>query len=59
MFQGFLFNTNYSYAGKYLAQFSIRRDGASIYGADVRYGTFGQLVLRGTYIKKAFFKETG
>lgn len=39
-YQGYLFNANYDYAGRYLAQFSLRRDGASIFGPDVRYGTF-------------------
>lgn len=39
-FQGVLFNTNYSFKDKYLAQFSIRRDGSSVFGADKRYGTF-------------------
>lgn len=39
-YQGFLFNANYNYAEKYLAQFSVRRDGSSVFGPDVRYGTF-------------------
>lgn len=30
----------YNYAGKYLANFSVRRDGSSRFGADNRYGTF-------------------
>lgn len=31
---------NYSYANKYLANFSIRRDGSSRFGRDVQYGVF-------------------
>ncbi|MCT3804730.1 SusC/RagA family TonB-linked outer membrane protein [Elizabethkingia anophelis] len=57
MFQGFLFNTNYSYAGKYLAQFSIRRDGASIYGADVRYGTFWSASAAWNMHKESFLQR--
>lgn len=38
--QSLLFNADYSLAGKYLAQFSIRRDGASNFGVNNQYGTF-------------------
>ncbi|WP_432713870.1 SusC/RagA family TonB-linked outer membrane protein [Pedobacter sp.] len=37
---GYLYNGNYSYDNKYLADFSIRRDGSSQYGSDKRFGTF-------------------
>ena len=36
--QSLLFNSNYSYDGKYLAQLSLRRDGASNFGK--KYGNF-------------------
>ncbi|SHE78443.1 TonB-linked outer membrane protein, SusC/RagA family [Pedobacter caeni] len=36
--QSYLFNSNYSYDGKYLAQVSLRRDGASNFGK--KYGDF-------------------
>lgn len=36
--QSYLFNANYAYDGRYLAQFSIRRDGASNFGK--KYGDF-------------------
>ncbi|MDH6303940.1 TonB-linked SusC/RagA family outer membrane protein [Parabacteroides sp. PF5-5] len=36
--QSYIFNVNYSYDNKYLAQFSFRRDGSSKLGKDVRYG---------------------
>jgi TonB-linked SusC/RagA family outer membrane protein len=36
--QSLLFNSNYSYDGKYLAQVSLRRDGASNFGK--KYGNF-------------------
>ncbi len=38
--QSYFFNGNYSYDGRYLAQFSIRSDGASNFGENARYGTF-------------------
>ncbi len=38
--QSFFLNSNYSYDNKYLAQFSIRTDGASNFGENARYGTF-------------------
>lgn len=39
-YQGILFNANYNFDEKYLAQFSIRRDASSVFGPDVKYGTF-------------------
>lgn len=38
--QSFLFNVNYAYDNKYLAQFSFRRDGASNFGENAKYGNF-------------------
>lgn len=38
--QSLLFNANYSYSHKYLAQFSFRRDGASNFGVNAKYGNF-------------------
>ncbi len=38
--QSFFGRVNYSYDGKYLAEFNIRRDGSSKFGQDFRYGTF-------------------
>ncbi len=56
-YQGFLFNTNYNYAEKYLAQFSIRRDGASVFGPDVRYGTFWSASVGWNLHKEAFLQN--
>ncbi|WP_290790535.1 SusC/RagA family TonB-linked outer membrane protein [Flavihumibacter sp. UBA7668] len=39
-FQSYFGRLNYDYAGKYFAQFSIRRDGSSRLAPDVRYGNF-------------------
>jgi len=38
--QSYFFNANYAYDNKYLAQFSIRRDGASNFGDNAKYGNF-------------------
>lgn len=38
--QSFLTNANYSYDDKYLAQLSFRRDGASNFGDNAKYGNF-------------------
>lgn len=38
--QSLLFNANYSYDNKYLAQVSFRRDGASNFGQNAKYGNF-------------------
>jgi TonB-linked SusC/RagA family outer membrane protein len=38
--QSVLFNANYSFDNKYMAQFSFRRDGASNFGDNAKYGNF-------------------
>lgn len=38
--QSYLFNANYAYDNRYLAQVSFRRDGASNFGDDHKYGNF-------------------
>jgi TonB-linked SusC/RagA family outer membrane protein len=41
--QSLLSNIHYSYDDKYLFQFSLRRDGASNFGPEAKYGTFFSL----------------
>lgn len=41
--QSYLFNANYGYDNKYLAQFSARRDGSSNLGDNAKYGNFFSL----------------
>lgn len=36
----YIFRATYAYNDKYLASFSIRRDGSSIFGSDYKYGNF-------------------
>lgn len=38
--QSFLMNLDYAYDGKYMTQVSVRRDGASNFGENNKYGTF-------------------
>ena len=42
---GVVGNFNYSYDNRYLADFSIRSDASSVYGASKRWGTFGSVGL--------------
>jgi len=46
---------NYSYQGKYLASVSIRRDGASRFGEDEKYGIFWSGSLAWNIAKEDFF----
>ncbi|MCS2530388.1 hypothetical protein NXV85_23405 [Bacteroides fragilis] len=39
-YQSLLFNANYAFDNKYLAQLSFRRDGASNFGDNAKYGNF-------------------
>ena len=42
---GVVGNFNYSYDNRYLADFSVRSDGSSVYGSSKRWGTFGSVGL--------------
>lgn len=39
-FIGYFARLNYNYEGRYIAEFSFRRDGSSVFGQDRRFGTF-------------------
>ncbi|MFD2825014.1 SusC/RagA family TonB-linked outer membrane protein [Leeuwenhoekiella polynyae] len=54
--QSVLFNTDYSFDSKYLAQISLRRDGASNFGANSQYGTFYSGSLGWNIHNEDFFK---
>lgn len=54
--QSFLFNANYSYDERYMAQFSFRTDGASNVGIDNRYGSFFSISGGWNINKESFFK---
>jgi TonB-linked SusC/RagA family outer membrane protein len=54
--QSVLFNANYAYANKYLAQVSARRDGASNFGDNAKYGNFFSVSGGWIINKEAFFQ---
>lgn len=53
--QSYFFNGNYSYDNKYLAQLSIRTDGASNFGNNARYGTFFSISGGWNINRESFF----
>lgn len=53
--QSYLSNINYSFDDTYMAQFSIRRDGASNFGQNKRYGTFFSISGGWNIHKEKFF----
>nr|WP_121272904.1 SusC/RagA family TonB-linked outer membrane protein [Pedobacter schmidteae] len=54
---GALLNLNYSYDNRYVADFSIRKDGSSQFGADKRYGTFWSTGLGWNIHNEAFLAD--
>ncbi|GHT32750.1 SusC/RagA family TonB-linked outer membrane protein [Bacteroidia bacterium] len=56
--QSVLFNANYAYDNKYLLQFSARRDGASNFGDNAKYGNFFSVSGGWLINKEAFFKAS-
>lgn len=48
---------NYSYAERYLASFTIRRDGSSRFGKNNRYATFPSVSVGWRISEEAFMKE--
>lgn len=53
--QSFITRANYSYDNKYLAEASFRRDGASNFGADAKYGNFFSLSAGWNINREKFF----
>lgn len=54
---GLLANANYAYDNRYLADFSVRRDGSSQFGSDKRYGVFWSAGLGWNIHNERFFRE--
>lgn len=50
-------NINYAYDNKYLAQLSLRRDGASNFGDNAKYGNFFSISAGWNIHREAFFKN--
>lgn len=56
-FQSLLFNANYSYDDRYNLQASFRRDGASRFGDESKYGNFFAISAAWNIHQEAFFKS--
>ena len=54
---GLLYNGNYTYDNRFLADVSIKRDGSSQYGADRRFGTFWSAGLGWNIHNEKFFLQ--
>ncbi|MBN8880335.1 MAG: TonB-dependent receptor [Sphingobacteriales bacterium] len=48
---------NYDYAGKYLVQVSVRRDGSSIFGQNNQFGTFPSVSLGWNMHRESFMEN--
>lgn len=54
--QSYLFNANYAYDNRYLLSFSFRRDEASNFGENARYGNFFSISAGWNIHQEEFFK---
>lgn len=54
--QSYLANVNYTYSDRYVGQVSFRRDGASNFGPDNRYGNFYSISAGWNIHNESFFK---
>ncbi len=54
--QSYLFNANYAYDSRYLLSFSFRRDGASNFGENAKYGNFFSISGGWNIHQENFFK---
>lgn len=54
---GFLYAMNYSYDERFLADFTFRRQGSSVFGADNRWGNFWSAGIGWNIHKEAFMKD--
>ena len=53
----FTYSAHYAYKGRYMADFSVRRDGSTKFGDDQRWGNFPALSLRWNISKEPWFKK--
>ena len=54
----FTYSAHYAYKGRYMADFSVRRDGSTKFGVDQRWGNFPAFSLRWNISKEPWFKNT-
>lgn len=50
---------NYSYAGRYIAQAAVRRDGASVFGSNNKWATFPSASVAWRLSEESFIKDLG
>mgnify|MGYP002622496739 CR=1 FL=1 len=53
----FTYSTHYAYKGRYMADFSVRRDGSTKFGSDQRWGNFPAFSLRWNVNKEPWFEK--
>ncbi len=53
----FTYSAHYAYKGRYMADFSMRRDGTTKFGDDQRWGNFPALSLRWNIHKEPFIEK--
>ena len=53
----FTYSAHYAYKGRYMADFSVRRDGSTQFGGDQRWGNFPALSLRWNVHKEPWFQQ--
>ena len=51
------YSAHYAYKGRYVADFSLRRDGTTKFGADKRWGTFPALSVRWNVSREPWFNK--
>ena len=52
------YSAHYAYKGRYMADFSVRRDGSTQFGGDQRWGNFPAFSVRWNISKEPWFKKT-
>ena len=53
----FTYSAHYAYKGRYMADFSVRRDGSTKFGDDPRWGNFPALSLRYNISREPWFSK--
>ncbi len=53
----FTYSAHYAYKGKYMADFSVRRDGTTKFGSDQRWGNFPAFSIRWNIHKEPWFNK--
>ena len=53
----FTYSAHYAYKGRYMADFSIRRDGSTQFGGDQRWGNFPAFSVRWNISREPWFKK--